>query len=57
MVAGSAIVIAVAVIEMVRLLLRGAVAGAILVAVAGVALIVAGALSEKRLRGALRAMS
>jgi hypothetical protein len=56
-VAGAATVIAVAVTEMVRLLLRGAIAGAILVAAAGVILIVAGALAEQRVRGALRTMS
>ena len=42
---------------MIRLLVQGALAGALLVAVAGVVLIVFGALSEQRLRGALRSMS
>jgi integral membrane sensor domain MASE1 len=56
-VAGASVALVVAVIEMVRLVVQGAIAGAILVAVAGMVLIVSGALSEKRLRGALRRMS
>jgi hypothetical protein len=55
--AGAAVAVVVAVTEMIRLLVRGALAGAILVAVAGLVLIVFGALSEQRLRGALRKMS
>jgi hypothetical protein len=56
-VGGATVAVVVALVEMIRLLVQGAVAGAILVAVAGVILIVFGALSEKRLRGALRSMS
>jgi hypothetical protein len=56
-VSGAGVAVVVAVTEMIRLLVRGAIAGAILVAVAGVVLIVFGALSEQRLRGALRKMS
>jgi hypothetical protein len=56
-VAGAAVAVVVALTEMIRLLARGALAGAILVAVAGLVLIVFGALSEQRLRGALRKMS
>jgi hypothetical protein len=56
-VSGAAVAVVVAVTEMIRLLIRGAIAGAVLVAVAGLVLIVFGALSEKRLRGALGKMS
>ena len=56
-VTGAAVAIVVALVEMIRLLLRGSVAGAILVAVAGVVLIAFGALSEQRLRRALKQMS
>jgi hypothetical protein len=56
-VAGATVAVLVAVTEMIRLLLSGAVAGALLVAVAGIVLVVFGALSEQRLRGALRRMS
>jgi hypothetical protein len=56
-VAGGAVAVAVAIIEMIRLLLSGEIAGALLVAGAGVVLIVFGARSEQRLRGALRKMS
>src|SRR5690606_30105488 len=55
-VTGATVAVVVALVEMIRLLVRGAVAGAILVGVAGVILIAFGALSEKRLRGALRSM-
>jgi hypothetical protein len=56
-VTGAVVAVLVAVTEMIRLLLSGAVAGALLVAVAGIVLVVFGALSEQRLRGALRRMS
>ena len=56
-VTGAVVAVVVAVTEMIRLLLSGAIAGALLVAVAGIVLIVFGALSEQRLRGALRRMS
>jgi hypothetical protein len=56
-VTGSAVAILVALTEMVRLLAAGEIAGAVLVAVFGVVLIVVGAMYEKRLRGALRQMS
>ena len=56
-VTGSSVAVVVALTEMIRLLVQGAIAGAVLVAVAGVVLIVFGGLSEKRLRGALRRMS
>ncbi len=56
-VTGSVVAILVALIEMVRLLAAGEIAGAVLVAVFGVVLIVVGAMYEKRLRGALRQMS
>jgi hypothetical protein len=56
-VAGAAVAIVVAVTEMIRFLAGGEVGGAILVAVAGVILIGFGALSEQRLRRALRKMS
>jgi hypothetical protein len=56
-VAGAGVAIVVAVTEMIRLLAGDQVAGAILVAVAGVILIGFGALSEQRLRRALRKMS
>ena len=56
-VTGATVAIVVAVIEMIRLLVEGGLAGAILVAVAGAVLIAFGAVSEKRLRGALRNMS
>ena len=50
-VTGAAVVMVVAVVEMIRLLLAGAIAGALLVALAGVVLIVFGAISERRRRG------
>jgi hypothetical protein len=56
-VTGATVAVLVAVTEMIRLLIEGAVAGAILVAIAGLILIGFGAVSEKRLRGALRNMS
>jgi hypothetical protein len=56
-VAGAGVAVAVAVTEMIRLLVQGAIAGAVLVAVAGLVLIVFGALSEQRLRSALGKMS
>jgi len=56
-VTGGSVAVIVAVTEMIRLLIQGAIAGAVLVAVAGVVLIVFGGVSEKRLRGALRRMS
>ena len=56
-VSGSTVAVAVALTEMVRLLIEGEVAGAILVAVAGLVLIGFGAMYEQRLRGALRRMS
>jgi hypothetical protein len=54
---GAAVAVGIALIEMIRLLIQGQIAGAVLVAVAGVVLIVFGAVSEQRLRGALRKMS
>ncbi|MDT5027086.1 MAG: hypothetical protein QOE61_3512, partial [Micromonosporaceae bacterium] len=56
-VAGAGVAVVVAVTEMIRLLVQGAIAGAVLVAVAGLILIVFGALSEQRLRSALGKMS
>ncbi|HEX6870040.1 MAG TPA: hypothetical protein VF163_02990 [Micromonosporaceae bacterium] len=56
-VTGSTVALIVAVVETIKLLLSGAIAGAILLGVAGLILIVFGALSEQRLRGALRNMS
>lgn len=56
-VTGAGVTVVVAITEMIRLLVQGAVAGAVLVAVAGLVLIVLGAMSEQRLRGALRKMS
>jgi hypothetical protein len=44
----------VALAEMIKLLVQGRTAGAVLVALAGVVLIVVGAISEQRLRSALR---
>jgi hypothetical protein len=55
-VTGSVVALAVAVTEMIRLLLSGEFAGAMLVAAAGIVLIVFGALSEQR-RRTLRRMS
>jgi hypothetical protein len=55
-VAGATVAIVVAVTELVRLLIAGSIVGAVLVAVAGLVLVVFGALSEQRLRGALRGM-
>jgi hypothetical protein len=49
-VAGSTIAVGVAIVEMVRLFLEGQVAGALLVGLAGVTLIVFGAFAERRLR-------
>ena len=50
------IAIVVAVAEMIQLLRRGQMAGAILVGLAGVVLIIFGAIAERRLRG-VRTMS
>ena len=57
MVTGAAVALVVALTEMIRLLIQGRIAGAVLVALAGVVLIVFGAVSEQKLRGALRRMS
>jgi len=46
--------VVVALAEMIKLLVQGRTAGAVLVALAGVVLIVVGAISEQRLRSALR---
>jgi hypothetical protein len=56
-VTGGAVAIIVAVVQMIRFLAQGAIAGALLVAIAGVILIIFGAVSEQKLRGALRKMS
>ena len=53
-VTGAAIALVVALAEMIKLLVQGRTAGAVLVALAGVVLIVVGAISEQRLRSALR---
>jgi integral membrane sensor domain MASE1 len=51
------VAVAVALTEMVRLLIQGNIAGAVLVGVTGLVLVVLGAMTEQRLRGALRNMS
>jgi hypothetical protein len=56
-VTGTVIALVVALAEMIKLLVQGRIAGAVLVALAGVVLIVIGAVSEQKLRGALRRMS
>jgi len=56
-VTGATVAVVVAVTQMIRLLIQGALVGAVLVAVAGAVLIAFGAVSEQRLRGALRNMS
>ncbi len=56
-VTGAAVAVIVALVEMIKLLARGQLAGAILVAAAGGVLVAFGALSERRLRGAVRRMS
>jgi hypothetical protein len=55
-VTGAIVVLLVALVEMIRLLIRGQIAGAVLVASAGAVLIAFGALSERR-RRSLRDMS
>ena len=50
-VTGAAVAIVVAIVEMIRFLLAGEIAGALLVALAGVVLIVFGAIAERRRRG------
>jgi hypothetical protein len=56
-VVGTTVAVAVVLTEAVRLVLAGRIAGAVMVGLAGLALVVSGALSEQRLRGALRKMS
>jgi hypothetical protein len=50
-VTGSAVAVVVALVEMIRLLSRGQIAGGLLVAVAGGVLVGFGAISERRRRG------
>jgi len=50
-VTGAAVAMVVAIVEMIRFLLAGEIAGALLVALAGVVLIVFGAIAERRRRG------
>jgi hypothetical protein len=50
-VTGSTVAVVVALVEMIRLLSRGQVAGGLLVAVAGGVLVGFGAISERRRRG------